>query len=367
MTTHRPLPLLERLDRVGVLALAGEWDGLLADSAVRSPFLTWAWVGAWLATLGADADLEVVAARDASDGRLVGVAPFFVETVRRMGVPHRRLRVLGNGPAAPDHLDLPVRSGHADQVAPLLWEAVVADRRWDVVDLDGVAPDGFLARVVLRRRGDRLAAQPIPCPYLPLDGGWEAVEARMGRNHRQNIARYGRKLDREAGTVTERLVTSPGDLDDTLRRLGELHQAIRSRHGDRGAFADEGARAFQHEVARRMLAAGRLRLWRLDVAGEAIAAIECFRQGDTVSFYTTGYDAEWSAYGPGRRIMATAIRASIEEGATEFDFLRGDEPYKAAWGVDTRHDLRIRRPAGPWGRALWAARALRTPFTRRAG
>ena len=365
-TGHRRLPLLERLDRDRVLALAGEWDHLVADSPSGSPFLTWPWIGAWLETLGREADLEVVTARDPMDGRLLGVAPFFVEPRRRAGVAYRSLRVIGNGPAAPDHLDMPIRSDHVEQIAPMLWEAVGLNRRWDVIDLDGVAAGGSLARVALRRRDDTGKVETIPCPFLSLDGGWDTVEARMGRSHRQNIGRYSRKLDADAQGVNERLVVSERDLEQTMIRLGEMHQLIRVGHGERGAFADAHLVALHREVARRMLRAGRLRLWRLDADGKTIAAILCFRYGDTVSFYTTGFDPAWSAYGPGRRIMATAIRGAIAEGATEFDFLRGDETYKQAWGVETRTDIRIRRSVGAKGRLLWMGRRAALPFSGRA-
>jgi len=364
-TGHRRLPLLERLDRGRALSLAGEWDHLVAESGSGSAFLSWAWVGAWLDTLGRDADLEIVSARDPLDGNLLGVAPFFVQEHRRAGIGYRTLRVVGNGPAAPDHLDMPVLADRVDEIAPLLWEAVDRNRRWDVVDLDGVSATGALARTILRRTGDRDEVEPIPCPYLPLDGGWEAVQARMSRGHRNNIERYRRKLDAEADGVSERLVVSERDLELTMSRLADMHQAVRSDHGERGAFADAQVVAFHREVARRMLAAGRLRLWRLDVGGRTIAAIHCFRYADTVAFYTTGFDAAWSSYGPGRRIMATAIRGAIDDGATEFDFLRGDESYKGSWGVEVRHDFRIRRPVGAKGRLLWIGRRAVAPFRRR--
>ena len=112
-----------------------------------------------------------------------------------------------------------------------------------------------------------------------------------------------------------------------------------------------------------MLAAGRLRLHRLDVGGRMIAGISCFRHDDTVSFYVTAYDPAYSRYGPGRRIMAAAVRSAIEEGAHRFDFLRGDETYKEAWGAVPADDERIRFPVS--GRARLARQAKRA--ARRAG
>jgi CelD/BcsL family acetyltransferase involved in cellulose biosynthesis len=308
-----------------------------------------------LDTLGREANLEVFTARHPVDGRLLGVAPFFVETRRRFGIPFRSLRIIGSGPAAPDHLDMPIAAGEDPAVAAHLWEAVDRRRRWDFIDFDGMSIGGVLPDLLLRRRGD--AAEETPCPYLPLDGGWDHVEQRFGRSHRQNIDRYRRKLDREAGSpVVTRMVATAADLEVTMDHLAEMHQTIRTARGGTGAFATDELAAFHRETARRMLAAGRLRLWRLDVGESPIAVIECFRVGEVVSFYTTGFDPAWAKFGPGRAIMARAIQGAIDEGAREFDFLRGDEAYKQSWGTDSRMDLGIRRPLGPRGRAIWAGR-----------
>lgn len=354
--TIRHLPVIERLDHTALASLGPEWNELLAASSVTSPFLTWAWVSAWLDTLGSKADLEVHVARDADDGHLLGIAPFHVVATRRAGIPVRELRLIPGGSTAPDHLDLIVRASAGSPVAHALWAAVERSGRWDLLDLDGAAEGGHLDRLALRR--DRDLPERIPVPYLPLVEDWDEVSARFSKSHRQNIGRYSRKLDAEAGApVTERMIADHPDLDTTLDRLVEMHQAIRTSKGDRGLFADDETTRFLRTAAHRLLDAGRLRMWRLDVGDDAIAVIWCMRAFDTVAFYTTGFDAAWGKYGPGRRIMARAIQSAAAEGASEFDFLRGDEAYKQAWGTEIRYESRIRRPASTRGRMLWAARS----------
>lgn len=353
-------PVVSRIERDDLGSMRNEWTALLARCGATLPFLSWAWVSAWLDTLGASADLEVLTARDATDGRLVGIAPFVVERRHRAGISHHVLRFLGSGAAAPDHLDLVVEDGRHD-IAIALWSALEAERRWDLVDFDGALAGGLVEDLALRRSTD-LARHTALIPYrrLPLAGEWEDVEAQFGRNHRTNIRRYARKMDQEAGApVSVRLVAEPDDVVDTMERLGELHQQVRIAQGDEGAFATPQLRRFHTTVAVRLAEAGRLRLHRLDVGGEMAAAICCFRQADTVAFYTTGYDERWGRFGPGRRIMAEAIRSALEEGATEFDFLRGDEPYKRSWGARVHHDLRITRPTTRRGRILWVGRSAR--------
>ncbi len=356
-------------DDAAFQALAPEWDHLLAGSSVVSPFLTWAWVSAWRQTLGAGHTLAVVAARHPGDGTLLGLAPFAVEERRAPGgLRYHALVFLGSGPAAPDHLDLLVLQGWEGAVAAPLWGAVLRRTRPDVADLDGLRAGGLLEALALRRTADRRRfAEPIPCPHLPLPATWDEYQAGLGRNLRQNLRRYARRLEEEApGPITRRLVVRPEEIDPTLDDLARLHQQVRNARGQAGAFRSPGMTAFHHLAARRLLEAGRLRLHRLDVDGRAVAVIYCVRQGDVVSFYTTGYDPSYARFGPGRDLMAHAIGAAIAEGATEFDFLRGDEAYKDHWGTCLRHDWRVVLPTSARGRLLVGSRRLLRPVRQAA-
>jgi len=360
MTAIDRRPMLEFVtDDDALAALSPDWDELLTDAEGASIFLTHAWVSAWRSTVGAEEQLLVGVAREPATGQMIGIAPFTV-AARKMGpITVKVLRMVGSGQAASDHLDLIIRHGHP-HAAQELWRATSLRRTWDLLDLDGLRPGSHLVRVLLRRESDRAAfVTTSVCPVLDLPETWEEYEATLGRNLRQNLRRYARKLDREAsGPVVERLVVSESEVSETVEGLARLHQDIRTARGDTGSFADRRMIDFHKAAALRFLEAGRLRLHRLDVDGEMAAAISCFRHDETVSFYTTGYDPALSGYGPGRRIMAVAIRSAIDEGARRFDFLRGDEAYKQAWRTIDAYDDRIRMPVGPRGRVLTQAAAV---------
>jgi CelD/BcsL family acetyltransferase involved in cellulose biosynthesis len=261
--------------------------------------------------------------------------------------------MVGSGTAAPDHLDLLVAGDEGDTAGAEVWAAVTVHRRWDVVHLDGLDANGRLAGIAATAPN----STPTPCPFLPLDGGWEAVELGFGSQLRKNLTRYGRKLERDA-EVNVRLAADHDALDVAFDTLMRLHQSIRTAKGDPGVFARSDMRAFLRLATHRMLDAGHARLWSLEADGETIAAILCFLTGDVMSFYTTGYDEAWAKYGPGRRIMAEAVKGAIDEGASTFDFLRGDEAYKREWGTHDRFDTVVYQPVSWKGRASTMARHL---------
>src|ERR1044072_3542756 len=73
-------------DEVGFDALEQEWDALLDASDQRVYFLRWGWTRAWWrAFKPAGSRLFIIACRD-EEGRLVGLAPFYLAQRRTAGI-----------------------------------------------------------------------------------------------------------------------------------------------------------------------------------------------------------------------------------------------------------------------------------------
>jgi CelD/BcsL family acetyltransferase involved in cellulose biosynthesis len=57
-------------------------------------------------------------------------------------------------------------------------------------------------------------------------------------------------------------------------------------------------------------------------------------------FYLSGFDPAWSRISPGMVTIAAAMTTAAGEGAREFHFLRGREPYKYRLGAADRSTVR---------------------------
>jgi hypothetical protein len=76
--------------------------------------------------------------------------------------------------------------------------------------------------------------------------------------------------------------------------------------------------------------------------GKPVAA-EYQLVGDGILYsYQTGVDPDALAQQPGKLLTLMVLRRAIERGYREFDFLRGDEPYKARFGAEARRSVAIR-------------------------
>jgi CelD/BcsL family acetyltransferase involved in cellulose biosynthesis len=141
--------------------------------------------------------------------------------------------------------------------------------------------------------------------------------------------------------------------------LTDLHQRRRRSLAEAGRFASPRFTAFHRAVAGPLLAAGRLRLHWLERAGRPIAAEYHLAGGAVIYAYQAGVDPDALEHEPGSLITLAVLRRAMDEGYREFDFLRGDEPYKAHWRAEPCAGVELRlvapRPLAQLRHGLWLA------------
>jgi CelD/BcsL family acetyltransferase involved in cellulose biosynthesis len=119
-------------------------------------------------------------------------------------------------------------------------------------------------------------------------------------------------------------------LFDEFARLHRLRWATRDEQGVLGVAVEQ----FHREVAGSLMRQGMLRLYVLRLGSCAAAAYYGFSAKGQSVYYLGGFDPAFSHYSPGTLVVAHAIeRAITADRAQTFDFLRGRESYKTAWGA----------------------------------
>jgi CelD/BcsL family acetyltransferase involved in cellulose biosynthesis len=284
-------------------ALRDEWSDLAERHG--SIFSTPEWLLLWWEHFGAGRELLLTESRSPA-GRLDAILPFYVWRER----PLRVVRVLGHGPG--DELG-PFGEGAREALARWL-----AEGRFDVLacqQLPGPASwlDVLPGGIVLARNGS---------PVLDFEGQtWKELLAAKSRNFREQVGRRARALERDRD-VRYRLFDRPDGLDAALDTFFGLH---RQRHGESVVARTEH---FQREFAAVAAERGWLRLWLLDVDDRPAAAWLGFRFAGAECYYQAGRDPAFDPQSVSFVLLAHTIRESLEDGATEYRFLRGDEPYK---------------------------------------
>jgi CelD/BcsL family acetyltransferase involved in cellulose biosynthesis len=344
-------------ERLG--ALRAEWSALFDAAAAPSPFLSWEWLHGWWRRFGGRRRAWVVEARDPAGGLAGALA-----LCGRPGIGGvRRWSLVGNGVTGADHLDVLARADRAPEVREAIARALAAELpAWDVLDLEdlpcGTATTGALRRA-LAPRGVRIAVERGDvCPGFAVRGTFADHLARIRR--RETYGRRVRWLARQPGFRID-VATAAGDVPAAMEDLLRLHRLRWAAEGGSDGIPSPAVEAFHREVAPLLAARGWLRLYRLLVGGEAIAAVYGIELGRRFYYYQSGYDPAWAARSPGLVLVGRTVEDAYARGLADYDFLRGSEAYKLDWAQDRRETvtLRLSAPTLRAGTAAAADRAFR--------
>jgi CelD/BcsL family acetyltransferase involved in cellulose biosynthesis len=308
-------------------AIAPEWDALWQRSPDATPFQSPHWCLPWWKRFGSD-DPFAIAVR--ADGALDCFAPLYIlrddDTGESLGM------FLGTG--VTDYLDVIV-APNAD-VAPIVDTMTAADcQLWDLQQMRPTSP--LVSAPLPDPWSDNIEEQDA-CPVLSIENAGDELENLLSTHARKKL-RYFRRCAEREGTVRYESAT-PETLDGLLAAFFELHGARWQRRGLPGVLADDVIRDFHHDVARRMLDAGALRMHAMRLDERIVAVFYGFAHHGTVYYYLSGYDPDLEKLSIGNVIVAHAIDEAVRAGARTFDFLRGAEEYKYSWGAVDRVNRR---------------------------
>jgi CelD/BcsL family acetyltransferase involved in cellulose biosynthesis/O-antigen/teichoic acid export membrane protein len=308
-----------------IAALAADWRKLYAHMP-NALFGSYEWFQIWERHLGQSLpnSLHIVTARHAT-GNLAALLPL---VVKRSGF----LRVAEwAGYEVFDYGDVLALSA-AD--AQTLWAFVAAQKFYDIALFKDVYVHTLSLPILMQNM--RLRAQRLNY-FLTLDfpsgDTWLAAQSRKLRG---DTRRKREKLQAH-GAVDFHIYQKGTPFPDTvIDALYEQKTAWFKARKASGVFSRPEIRAFLHELAHDAARQGNLYLAWLACDDKIIACHMGFVRGGILYLYHTTYDAAYGAYSPGNILMTETIKAAIDAGLKELDFMRGDEAYKQRFAGGTR-------------------------------
>jgi CelD/BcsL family acetyltransferase involved in cellulose biosynthesis len=314
--------------------MRSDWERVYRQDETASIFLSWAWLRGWLNQNAEGIYILGVQYFDRADqpGEYVAFLPLRLTSKQFAGLKLRQLSMLGNSGAdytgiiaLPEH-----ESAVLEQLALILISRITS---WDIFYCDDVM-DVRIARLVqlmqILRSGLKLYARPgIVCPYLNLPNRWETyLQQSVSPSRRKKLRKALHDLETHPDvTISETNdATFERDLDDflqvyQLRWQRPTAELMRLRSFAQWCFLE-----------------GILWLFVVRLNDQPIAAEMLFydEKNQAVRGYQRGYDPQFSKLSPGHGAVAYVIRKAITHQLTTFDFLRGDEGYKAHFGTEER-------------------------------
>ncbi len=321
--------------------LQNEWNALLPLNATNEIFLTWQWQSTWWQSYQ-PGDMWVLAARDEAN-TLVGIAPWFREAGSKV------LRPIGCV-AVTDYLDILVipqyREAFCQGVAGYLAEAGDSISRISLCNTPGNSPTLEILPRSLAERGFAVnVREQEVCPAIMLPATFEAYLEQLDKKQRHEARRKLRRATESESKVDWYIVGPGHDLEAELEKIIKLMAAS---DVEKTAFLDDPQNlGFFRAMVQRMAACGWLQLAFLTVDGDPAAAYLNFDYDNRVLVYNSGlYPEKYGYLSVGIVLLLHLIEHAIEQGRSEFDFLRGNEEYKYRMGGKDRPVMEIQAEFG---------------------
>jgi CelD/BcsL family acetyltransferase involved in cellulose biosynthesis len=359
------------------------------------PFRAWEWLERWWRYYGCDDEGQPAAGRELlllavwdDQENFAGAAPWYRETTR---AGTRLVRFLGDGEVCSEYPTILCRPELSEAVARSLAEWLTAANEsgddsndgWDRLDLTPVDVNDSVVALLLENLesvGSRVEREEAAaCWRVAFPATWDEYLAKRSKQARNRL-RSAHRTWIETGKVVLRSSLSAGEAERAFDVLVDLHQRRWESRGLPGCFSSKPFLDFHRDVWKSFSAAGKALIWWLEANGKPLAADYALLSGDAMCGYQSGIDPEQLEMQPGQLMNLVALRTALEEGYKAYDFLRGDEPYKAHLGAE-RHPMltarvipqnteaRLRYAAWNAGRQMrgWAKRGLQAAREWRAG
>ena len=356
---------IKRIDQSEFDTMREEWNELLNQSASDSVFLRWEWMHTWWDIFKQKRRLLILTAR--SNGRLVGIAPFYIETA---GLLRTRYLKLCSEELSPDYLDIIAEKGQETEVARDIVNYIIGcTGEWDVIALDNLLANSILLTdPSLFMDYSHTVRVTQTCPYIKIQGTFEHYYRTREGLVRFSLEKKHKKLIKEM-KVNHAIVRDENGLATALDDLYLLHRKRAKEKGIQSNFLSPDVKRFHKEVGRLFLRDQILNLQFLYGDKNPISALYAFNYGNKTYYYQAGSDPEWGKWSVGGVLLYLTLQKAFNDGYDEFDLLKGAESYKSLWSNANREEMFLavynKNLRGSFWRALNNLRSvLRTIKTR---
>ncbi|MFV1959512.1 MAG: GNAT family N-acetyltransferase, partial [Planctomycetota bacterium] len=341
---------------------ATAWDALAASLPQTMPMLSHAWVATWLEGHLSEGGRPLGLFAYAG-ARLVGVLAGLLLPRRVLGLARERFRV----PCAyvTEDGDLALAPDRAVEALGALLAALRRTQpRCLAVDLGGVRDDSPTLEAVRAGVAGWSVAMDVDVTgaSIPLDGGFEAWEAGLGKSLRKSFRSGRNRLRREGRELVHVAYRGSDARPEQLEDLAALEAAgWKGREGTAIASREE-SRTKYGSLARRFAAQGRLEWHHFLIGDELAAARMVIRYDQGLMLLRSAYDERFRRFNPGNLSLHLLMADAFERGVTGEINLVTDWPWCRPWNMRHRPyrwmRLTPRRPVAWLGLAL-PARARR--------
>jgi CelD/BcsL family acetyltransferase involved in cellulose biosynthesis len=302
------------------------------------------WLEAWLRHHRWARLLVVVVERD---GEVRACAPLAARRVRG------RWQVVPVGDGPSDVVRLPARDGDAaDLLAVGIAGALATLGGAWTLRLRHLDPNERVLAPLRRQLQHSVVVPGEVSPLLHL-GEDRTLRPYLSRNAYQQLRRRRNRLAREGVAVRLDVLRRPEDVMAALPEVIRVHRARDLQLGRASAVDGHSTGPFFSDLLVRLAKRGEMELVVLYLDERLAAYVVVLVDGPVRRMWNCRFDPAWSAYGPGRLALQTALESALADDSCQvFDWMRGTEEYKAQMSDDSWRAVDLHACSSP---VVWAA------------
>ena len=321
--------------------LKHEWNRLSCSTVSTNAFMTYAWYEAWLRQLNSTNPEVgrapyVLAIR--RGGSLMGILPL----IRRVASRMIRVRILEFVSIHSDYNDF-VLGEDSHELSKVAAEFLAqSSQEWDVLnlrDLRCAEAELELLEGALTEAGLSYLVVPEEerCPFFAIEGDSAVTIKRLSGDARRTLRNRSVRASEQG--LTSRIIENPEREPRLLEKLIALEQKKSLRRISQ-PFVGSFPNVFQ-TLFDELGPGGWLYVALLERSDTALAFQIGFRSGNKLWDYSKAYDDSVAHLGPGALLLQAILDYGDARGFREYDFLRGEEPYKLVWSTGLHRRFRL--------------------------
>lgn len=340
--------------------LGARWQELERRSRC-SFFVSWRWIGPWLALISPLRYARLVSVFQGE--RLVALGVF---TQRRrflgLGPLHMRLHEVGDkvlDSLTIEYNGLVCEDGHErEALAAVLDHLAHNEKRWLTLYLPGMETDDVPFERI-RSLGMGMRSRKHAAHYIDLaelrENGNEYLPTVLSSKARAAVRRTARKLQAEFGELSVAVATSPEEKLAFFQAMVRLHESHWSEEEqEHGAFDNPRILRFHERLIAESNASDGAQLIRVNAGNQTVGYVYNLVWRGISYFYQAGID--YKRFGncgsPGLLLLTHAVEHALTNGMTRFELMAGDSAYKRTLGMAENKMVWLSLDRNSWASAL---------------
>lgn len=320
-----------------------DWNRILRDNKFGDNiFLTIEWLSTWWKHFGGQRKLLLLTVEE--DKEVLGIAPLMLSKYKLPAFGSiKKIEFLGTRHSDYNNF---IFSKKEYECVKAVVDYLDDFDEWDWIELKEIPELGSFPSSTFgnfSRNLDLKERVCNVCPYVNLPNNYEILRKNFGKNLRQNLNRYIKKIRDLSGEIDLKRFDEAGfSAKEAMNTFIKLHEEKWNAFGKPGAFADDAFRSFHLDVADTLDRNGWLGIYFLRAKGEPIASQYTFEYSQKMYYYLGGFLPDYSNLSVGNLIIMFLLKECIDKGYSEYDMMRGNEPYKLKWTSTFRRNFEVR-------------------------